>query len=32
MKVKYFGKTDHATFINDKVYEVVSIEDGWYRI
>ena len=32
MKVKYIGKTDSATFINDKVYEVLSIEDGWYRI
>ena len=32
MKVKYIGKTDKATFIQNKIYDVVSVEEGWYRI
>ena len=32
MKVKYIGKTDKATFIQNKIYDVVSAEEGWYRI
>ncbi|MDY4079815.1 MAG: hypothetical protein SOY42_13715 [Clostridium sp.] len=32
MKVKYIGETDPATFINGKIYEVISIEQKWYRI
>ena len=32
MKVKYIGETDSATFTNGTVYEVLSVENGWYRI
>lgn len=32
MKVKYIGETDPATFIKGKIYEVISIEQKWYRI
>lgn len=32
MKVKYMGETDSATFINGKIYDVLSVEEGWYRI
>ena len=32
MKVKYIGKTDPATFIKGKIYEVISIEQKCYRI
>jgi len=32
MKVKYIRETDLATFINNKEYEVISEEGGWYRI
>lgn len=32
MKVKYIGKTDPTTFINKKIYEVISIEQKWHRI
>lgn len=31
MKVRYIGP-DYVTFIKDKVYEVLSIEDGYYRL
>lgn len=32
MKVKYVGETNLATFIKNKTYEVISIENEWYRI
>ena len=32
MKVKYLGKVETLAFENGKVYEVISIEKGWYRI
>ena len=32
MKVKYIGETDPTTFIKGKIYEVISIEQKWYRI
>ena len=32
MKVKYLGETSPLELINDKVYEVLSIEGEWYRI
>ena len=32
MKVKYIGVVDTLAFERDKVYEVMSIEKGWYRI
>lgn len=32
MKVKYTGASDTMAFEKDKVYDVMSIEKGWYRI
>lgn len=32
MRKKFIGKSDEVSMINEKVYEVISIEDGWYRI
>lgn len=32
MRKKFIGKTDAVSMINNKVYEVISIEQGWYRI
>lgn len=32
MKVKYLGKTDFLVLTNEKVYDVISVEKGWYRI
>lgn len=32
MKVKYIGESDPLALINGKVYEVMAVEDGWYRI
>ena len=32
MRVKYIGKTDQLALINGKVYDVISVERGWYRI
>ncbi len=32
MKVKYLGDSDPLALINGKVYEVISIEYGYYRI
>ena len=32
MKVKYLGKIKTLAFKEGKVYEVISIEKGWYRI
>ena len=31
MKVKYTGKTD-VSLTNGKEYEVIAVENGWYRI
>ena len=31
MKVKYMGESD-VSLINGKVYEVLSVESGWFRI
>ena len=31
MKVRYIGP-DYVTFIKNKVYDVLSIEKGWYRL
>ena len=31
MKVKYKQKSD-VSLTNDKVYDVLSMEEGWYRI
>ena len=32
MKVRWLGKTDFLVLTNGKVYEVITIEKGWYRI
>ena len=32
MKVKYLGKIDTIALEKDKIYEVISVEKGWYRI
>lgn len=32
MKVKFKGKTDFLILTHDKIYEVLSVEKGWYRI
>ena len=32
LKVKYIGKRDTLAFDRNKVYEVLAIEKGWYRI
>ena len=32
MKVKFLGESDPLALLHDKVYEVVSVERGWYRI
>lgn len=32
MKVKYLGESDPLCLINGKVYDVLSIEYGYYRI
>ena len=31
MKVRYIG-ADYVTFIKNKVYDVLSVEKGWYRL
>lgn len=32
MKVKYLGKVDTLALEKDKIYDVMSIEQGWFRI
>lgn len=32
MKVKYKGKTEFLVLTNEKIYDVESVERGWYRI
>jgi len=32
MNVMYIGKTSPLELTNGKIYEVLSIERGWYRI
>lgn len=32
LRVKYIGKQDTLAFERDKIYDVMSIEKGWYRI
>ena len=31
-KVKYLGEIDTVAFEKDKIYDVISVEKGWYRI
>lgn len=32
MKVKWKGKTEFLMLTHDKIYEVMSVEKGWYRV
>ena len=32
MKVKFLGESDPLALLNNKVYNVLSVEKGWYRI
>ena len=32
MRVKYQGETDYLVLTNTKIYDVISVERGWYRI
>lgn len=32
MKVRYRGKTEPLVLTNGEVYEVLSVEKGWYRL
>lgn len=32
MKVKWKGETSELVLTNGKIYDVISIEKGWYRI
>ena len=32
MKIRYLGKTEFLVLTNNKVYDVISVEKGWYRI
>lgn len=32
MKVRFMGVSDPVMLLHGKVYEVLSIEKGWYRI
>lgn len=32
MKVKWLGETEFLTLTNGKVYDVMSIKKGWYRV
>ena len=32
MKVRWNGKTEFLVLTNGKMYDVLSVEKGWYRI
>lgn len=32
IKVRYIGKSDPLGFTNGEIYDVLSVEHGWYRI
>lgn len=32
MKVRWKGKTDFLVLTNNKIYDVLSVEKGWYRL
>lgn len=32
IRVKYIAEKDTLAFDRDKIYEVISVERGWYRI
>lgn len=32
MKVKFLGKTEFLVLTHGRIYDVLSVEKGWYRI
>lgn len=32
MKVKFLGKTEYLVLTHGKIYDVIRVEKGWYRI
>ena len=32
MKVRFIGESDPVMLLHGKIYDVISIEKGWYRI
>ena len=32
MRVRYIGEKDTLAFNKGKVYEVIAVEKGWYRV
>lgn len=32
MKIRWKGKTDFLVLTNNKIYDVLAVEKGWYRI
>ncbi len=32
MQVRYKGKTEFLVLTHDKIYSVLSVEKGWYRL
>lgn len=32
MKAKYIGKTESHTLDNGKIYEILSVDQAWYRV
>ena len=32
MKAKYNGETSPLELTNEKIYQVLSVEKGWYRV
>ena len=32
MKVKYLGKIDTPALENGKIYDVIAVEKGWFRV
>lgn len=32
MKIRWKGETEFLVLTRDKVYDVISVESGWYRI
>lgn len=32
MKIRFLGKTEFLVLTHGKIYDVLSVEHGWYRI
>lgn len=32
MQVRWKGKTEYLVLTHNKIYEVINVEKGWYRI